>query len=130
MKNIHVLPIEEQKQHIIDIMKADEELGLYEENKKETIEEAAEKYGKQVADKYKNRIDLTYDEQIYLFGGNIVGFKEGAKWKEEQDKKMYSEEDMRGMYDKSCGLIGLELLDDQTENDSRFKEILEQFKKK
>jgi len=37
---------------------------------------------------------------------------------------------MRGMYDKSCGLIGLELLDDQTENDNRFKEILKQFKKK
>jgi hypothetical protein len=35
MKNIHLLPTEEQKQHIIDIMKADEELGLYEENKKE-----------------------------------------------------------------------------------------------
>jgi hypothetical protein len=43
---------------------------------------------------------------------------------------MYSEEDMRGMYDKSCGLIGLSLLNDQTENDSRFKKLLEQFKKK
>jgi hypothetical protein len=46
------------------------------------------------------------------------------------NKRMYSEEDMRGMYDKSCGLIGLSLLNDQTENDSRFKKLLEQFKKK
>lgn len=95
MKNIHLLPTEEQKQHIIDIMKADEELGLYEGNKKETLEEAAEKYGKQVADKYKNRIDLTHDEQIYLVGGNIVGFKEGAKW---QEQKMYSYEDLEVAY--------------------------------
>jgi hypothetical protein len=34
------------------------------------------------------------------------------------------------MYDKSCGLIGLSLLNDQTENDSRFKKLFEQFKKK
>jgi len=54
-------------------------------------------------------------------------FIAGAKW---QEQRMYSEKDMRGMYDKSCGLIGLELLDDQTENDNRFKEIFEKFKKK
>jgi hypothetical protein len=50
--------------------------------------------------------------------------------KQEQDKKLYSEEDMRGMYDKSCGLIGLGFLYDQTENNSRFNELLEQFKNK
>jgi len=43
--------------------------------------------------------------------------------------KMYSEEDMRKMYDNSCGLVGLGLLDDQTENNNRFNELLEQFKK-
>jgi hypothetical protein len=43
--------------------------------------------------------------------------------------KTYSEEDMRSMYDKSCGLIGLGELDDQTENDNRFRELLEQVKK-
>jgi hypothetical protein len=66
--------------------------------KKETIEEAAEKYGKEVADKYKNRIDLTHDEQIYLVGGNIVGFKEGAKW---QEQKMYTEEEVKQIIDKT-----------------------------
>jgi hypothetical protein len=44
--------------------------------------------------------------------------------------KMYSDEDMRKMYDNSCGLVGLGLLDDQTENNNRFNELLEQFKKK
>jgi hypothetical protein len=61
---------------------------------KETFEEAAEKYGKEVGDKYKNRIDLTHDEQIYLVGGNIVGFKEGVKWEREQNKNKYSEEEV------------------------------------
>ena len=58
---------EEQKQHLIDIMKDDEELELY--------EEAAEnKYG--LSDQYwKDRI----------------GFVHGAKW---QAERMYSEEDM------------------------------------
>ena len=40
----------------------------------------------------------------------------------------YSEKDMRKMYDKSCGKIGLGELNDQTENDNRFKEFLEQLK--
>jgi hypothetical protein len=44
--------------------------------------------------------------------------------------KMYSKEDMRKMYDNSCGLVGLGLLDDQTENNNRFNELLDQFKNK
>lgn len=90
---------------------------------KETLKEAAKKH----SDIAYNRQD--YEEQFYNPIGCIkyASFIEGAKW---QEQKMYSEEDMRGMYDKSCGLFGLELLDDQTENDNRFKEILEQFKKK
>ena len=129
MKDIHVLPIEEQKQHIIDIMKADEELGLY----KETLEEAVEKYGKQVADKYKNRIDLTYDEQIYLVGGNIVGFKEGAKWQEEQDKNKYSEEEVLAVLQNYCWYrIKEELnrLADEDTNTLTYIEWFEQNKKK
>jgi hypothetical protein len=35
-------PLEEQKQHLINIMKADEELGLYEEPKQETLQEITE----------------------------------------------------------------------------------------
>ena len=63
---------EEQKQHLIDIMKDDEELELY--------EEAAEnKYG--LSDQYwKDRI----------------GFVHGAKW---QSERMYSEEDMEEAFE-------------------------------
>jgi hypothetical protein len=39
--------IKEPKQHLIDIMRGDDELGLYEEPKKETLEEAAKKYGRE-----------------------------------------------------------------------------------
>jgi|688.fasta_scaffold171071_4 hypothetical protein len=84
----------------------------------ETLEEAAENYANK-----KGHIPTTELEDAIF----KQGFLDGAKW---QQKRMYSEEDMRGMYDKSCGLIGLSLLNDQTENDSRFKKLLEQFKKK
>ena len=78
--------------------------------KKETSEEAAEKEYQTIHEQY------SYD-----------AFVKGAKW---QAERMYSEEDMRKMYDKYCGLIGLGLLDNQTENDNRFKELFESFKKK
>jgi len=86
--------------------------------KQETLEEAAEKHAVKEDAGENNQINIQ---------AIIYDFISGAKW---QEQRMYSEEDMRGMYDKSCGLIGLELLDDQTENDNRFKEILKQFKKK
>jgi hypothetical protein len=38
-----IIPKAEQKQHLIDIMRGDEELGLYEEPKQETLEETAER---------------------------------------------------------------------------------------
>jgi hypothetical protein len=62
---------EQQKQHLIDMMKADEELGLYDE----TLEEAAYKYS-------KDKINRT---------SHLIGFRQGAKW---QQEIMYSEEDM------------------------------------
>ena len=43
-------------------------------------------------------------------------------------KNIYSEEDMREMYNKSCGLIGLGKLNDQTENNNRFRELIEKIK--
>jgi hypothetical protein len=71
---------------------------------------------------------VTWDSILEVLKVGVkTGHKFGAKW---QAERMYSEEDMRGMYDKSCGLIGLSLLNDQTENDSRFKKLFEQFKKK
>jgi len=79
-----IIPKEEQKQHLIDMMKADEELGLYdepktkcycghttycdcgqEEPKQETLEEAAEKY---------------WSKQPY----NEDAFRAGAKWQQER----------------------------------------------
>jgi len=60
---------DQQKQHLIDMMKADEELGLYDEPN-ETIEEAAERY---------------WAKQPY----NEDAFIEGAKWQQEQEKKCY-----------------------------------------
>ena len=90
-----ITPKAEQKQHLIDIMRGDEELGLYEEPKQikcycghtitcdcgpleepkqETLEEAALNYSKQFLSTQE------YD------------FKEGAKW---QQERMYSEEDMK-----------------------------------
>ena len=45
-------------------------------------------------------------------------------------KNIYSEQDMREMYNKSCGLIGLGSLDDQTENDNRFIKLIDQIKNK
>lgn len=45
-------------------------------------------------------------------------------------KNIYSEEDMREMYNKSCGLIGLGELNDQTENNNRFRELIEKIKNK
>jgi len=63
---------EEQKQHLIDMMKDDENLGLYKEEKQETtLEEKAEEY--------------EYTDGIY-------GFKAGAKW---QAKRMYTEEEVK-----------------------------------
>jgi hypothetical protein len=61
---------EEKKQHLIDMMRNDEELGLYDEPKQETLEEAAEKYNSQ------------------FIGQNefaIEDFKNGAKWQQEQN---------------------------------------------
>jgi hypothetical protein len=80
-----IIPKQEQKQHLIDMMRGDEELGLYEEPKQETLEEAAE------------RIAMTKDWDFESSEGNgyydyVEGFTEGAKWMQE---RMYSEEEVR-----------------------------------
>ncbi len=71
---------EQQKQHLIDIMKADEELGLYDE----TLEEAAEIY----AEPY--RCPATNDNE-YCKHDIISAFNNGAKW---QKERSYSEEEV------------------------------------
>ena len=72
-------PKEEQKKHLIDMMKDDEELGLYEEPKQETLEEAK----KRIANDSKHSgIKLDYQDGIFY------GIEEGAKW---QQERMYSD---------------------------------------
>jgi hypothetical protein len=63
-------------------------------NKQETLEEAAERYGKQVLDERKSK-NLSIDEEIWLSGGSILGFIDGAKWQQDMADKKYTEEDLR-----------------------------------
>jgi hypothetical protein len=62
-------------------------------NKQETLEEVAERYGKQVLDERKSK-NLSIDEEIWLSGGSIVGFIDGAKWQQDNSDKKYTEEDI------------------------------------
>ena len=68
-------------------------------------------------------------EKDFAIPHRIYELCEQAK-KMEKEQRVYSEEDMKEMYNKSCGLVGLGLLDDQTENNNRFRELIEQFNKK
>ena len=103
-------------------MRGDEELGLYEEPKQETLEKAAEKlypvHIKSILDKYDDGVT------------NVVGkedinedcresFIEGAKW---QAERMYSKEDLLGAFEAGMMFIG--------EDKGSFEEWFEQFKKK
>ncbi len=54
--------------------------------KKETLEEAAENYSERV---FNERPNLEISEKIWLVGGSLEGFIEGAKW---QQERSYSEE--------------------------------------
>ena len=74
-----------REQHLVDMVKADEELGLYDEPKQEILEEAAKKY----ANKWYNSSDELSD---FLISVASNSFKHGAKW---QAERMYSEEDFK-----------------------------------
>jgi hypothetical protein len=124
MKNIHLLPTEEQKQHLIDIMRGDEELGLYEEAKKETIEEAA--FDSSID--YKPFEDNLEPKKYYQYG-----FEKGAKWQQEQDKNKYSEEEVLAVLQDYCWYRIKEELDrlaDEDTNTLTYIEWFQQFKKK
>jgi hypothetical protein len=85
MKNKIIIPQEkpkqEQKQHLIDMMEDAEQLGLYDQSKQETLEEAAEKYANM-------HQDVSEELGIYLVK---AVFQDGAKWKTERS---YSEEEV------------------------------------
>ena len=75
------VPKEEQKQHLIDMMRYDEELGLYEEPKQETLEEAAEKFA----------INIQTKAGTMSRENAIEWFKAGFRY---QAKIMYSDEEV------------------------------------
>ena len=99
-----------EKQHLIDMMRDDENLGLYKEEKQETtLEEKAEEY--------------EYTDGIY-------GFKAGAKW---QAKRMYSEEEVYNLLvEWTAYQNGFPRVDeDEIPNGfMSFNQWFEQFKKK
>ena len=80
---------EEQKQHLIDMIKGDEELGLYQEPKQETtLEEAAEKLYP-----VNNTGDMFMANRDEINNSlKQEGFIAGAKW---QQERMYSEEEVK-----------------------------------
>jgi hypothetical protein len=64
---------QEQKQHLIDLMKLDEELGLYDEPKQETLEEVAERLYKKGCNIKEKNIEIY--RRIFI---------DGVKWQQEQ----------------------------------------------
>ena len=71
---------EEQKQHLIDMMESDEELGMYEEPKQETLEEAVKNYCIKKYSVWVSNSDKSDD------------FINGAKWMQERS---YSDEEIK-----------------------------------
>jgi hypothetical protein len=80
-----------QKQYLIDMMIGDEELGLYNEPKQETIEETAENYSQ----KYSQKVGRKY------------GFMDGAEY---QAKGMYSKEEVRKLLETQRGNCAVAIL--------------------
>ena len=98
------VPKKEQKQHLIDMMRGDEELGLYEEPKKETtLEEVAESEAFEFKVDYKP-FETELDYREYAEFGFKKGFTAGAKY---QSKRMYSKEEVLA-YGKKCFYKGFE----------------------
>jgi hypothetical protein len=97
--------------------------------KQETLEEVAERI---LANNIDGLRDALKDDDLFFFyKGVVVCYGEAmAEWQKEQGTNKFSEEDMREMYNKSCGQIGLGELNDQTENNNRFREFIEQIKNK
>jgi hypothetical protein len=76
--------------------------------KQETLEEAAKNYINNDLDLYESLTDghISYDIAIDLLHKL---FTQGAKWQQEQDKKMYSEEDLRTAYNaENEGWVGFD----------------------
>ncbi len=123
-------PKQKQKQHLIEIMRGDEELGLYEEPQ-ETVEEAAERI---LANNIDDLKDLLQDDDIFYFYKSVIQFygEAMAKW---QAEKMYSEEEVLELLQKALthqddGEIGSLVTVQGQIRTANFYSWFEQFKKK
>jgi hypothetical protein len=103
-------------------MKEDEDLGLYieqmekEEPKQETLEEVAERLYP-IYDRFK--YDEDWVEDVTKRRDDFIA---GAKWQQEQDKKLYSEQDL-DMFRKF-------MIQEQNFSKSCLDVFIEQFKNK
>ena len=103
---------EEQKQHLIDIMRGDEELGLYDEPKQQTIKEFIESEG------YPEGPTQEIWKQ---------GVLDGLKW---QAARMYSEADKMMKFLDTEIKLGLSDIKTIERVKWYFETYFEQFKKK
>jgi hypothetical protein len=121
-----IIPKAEQKQHLIDIMRGDEELGLYEEPKKfgDSFENLANvmstanfMFGVKEEPKQET-LEEFIEREGYPEGHTQdiweTGVRDGAQW---QQERMYSKEDLRTAWMAA-------------KNSSDFNEWFEQYKKK
>lgn len=111
-------PKDEQKKHLIDMMRLDEEDGIYEEPN-QALKDAAEKYSEYLED-YENKNTYEY------------GFKDGAKWMQERS---YSEEEViellqKALTHKDDGETGSLVTAQGKIRTANFFSWFEQFKKK
>jgi hypothetical protein len=99
-----------------------------EEPKQETLEEAA----KSNYDNKTARLPVPTSHWVNSEFLQIQNFIEGAKWQQEQDKKMYSEEDMKLSFEagKKGYMRGSMLHQEYYFTWKNFKQWFEQFKKK
>ena len=88
-----------------------------EEPKQETLEEAAERY----VDTIPNLIYTSRE-------GAIISFQAGAKWQQQQNKNLYSEEEVRKMLDDATNYFSAkEMRDNYEMNFSEWKRMKEWF---
>jgi hypothetical protein len=108
----------EQKKILSEMMQEDEKLGLYDEQKQETLEEA---YLNKLIDEANK--EFTLDRKL----AKEVAIK-FSKWQQEQNKKLYSEEEVEDLIYKVCGTVAR--LQGITLNGNHIDTAYKQFKKK
>ena len=119
-----------RKKLLIEIMKEDEDLGLYieqmekEEPKQQTLEEAAERIYREYPNNPLDKPDWRYNRDVNCFKKRKA-FIAGAKWQQEIS---YSEEEVRNIVEQTIEKFYKHRY---VETKSEMKELwFEQFKKK